>query len=83
MAAPFLGRLFKGQGHEVRLMSPEHVQPYVKAQNWSPGDGQCRGLARSSVPALAVDTPSGRGGRFLALVLWNDQPGEVASLTTP
>ncbi len=30
--AHFLGRLFKVQGHEVRLMSPEYVQPYVKAQ---------------------------------------------------
>lgn len=30
--AHHLGRLFEGQGHEVRLMSPEYVQPYVKAQ---------------------------------------------------
>jgi transposase len=30
--AHHLGRLFVAQGHEVRLMSPEYVQPYVKAQ---------------------------------------------------
>ena len=30
--AHFLGRAFTGQGHEVRLMPPEYVQPYVKAQ---------------------------------------------------
>jgi transposase len=30
--AHYLGRVFAAQGHEVRLMSPEHVQPYVKAQ---------------------------------------------------
>jgi transposase len=30
--AHFLGRTFEAQGHEVRLMSPEYVQPYVKAQ---------------------------------------------------
>src|SRR6478735_4783983 len=30
--AHHLGRLFTAQGHEVRLMSPEYVQPYVKAQ---------------------------------------------------
>jgi transposase len=30
--AHHLGRLFVIQGHEVRLMSPEYVQPYVKAQ---------------------------------------------------
>ena len=30
--AHHLGRVFAAQGHEVRLMSPEYVQPYVKAQ---------------------------------------------------
>lgn len=30
--AHHLGRLFVGQGHAVRLMSPEYVRPYVKAQ---------------------------------------------------
>jgi transposase len=30
--AHHLGRLLREQGHEVRLMSPEYVQPYVKAQ---------------------------------------------------
>ena len=30
--AHHLGRLLRTQGHEVRLMSPECVRPYVKAQ---------------------------------------------------
>src|ERR1700716_842916 len=30
--AHHLGRLLEAQGHEVRLMSPEYVRPYVKAQ---------------------------------------------------
>lgn len=30
--AHHLGRLLQACGHEVRLMSPEYVQPYVKAQ---------------------------------------------------
>nr|CCD32082.1 Transposase, IS116/IS110/IS902 family protein [Methylocystis sp. SC2] len=30
--AHHLGRLFATHGHEVRLMSPEYVRPYVKAQ---------------------------------------------------
>jgi len=30
--AHHLGRQFAAQGHEVRLMAPEYVQPYVKAQ---------------------------------------------------
>ena len=28
--AHHLGRVMRDQGHEVRLMSPEYVQPYVK-----------------------------------------------------
>jgi transposase len=30
--AHHLGRVFAEAGHEVRLMSPEYVRPYVKAQ---------------------------------------------------
>jgi transposase len=30
--AHHLGRLLRGLGHQVRLMSPEYVRPYVKAQ---------------------------------------------------
>jgi transposase len=30
--AHHLGRILVGQGHQVRLMSPEYVRPYVKAQ---------------------------------------------------
>jgi transposase len=30
--AHHLGRLLADQGHEIRLMSPEYVRPYVKAK---------------------------------------------------
>ena len=30
--AHHLGRLLASQGHSIRLMSPEYVRPYVKAQ---------------------------------------------------
>ena len=30
--AHHLGRVLRDQGHRVRLMSPEYVRPYVKAQ---------------------------------------------------
>ena len=30
--AHHLGRAFAAHGHDVRLMSPEYVRPYVKAQ---------------------------------------------------
>lgn len=38
--AHFLGRTFADQGHEVRLMSPEYVQPYVKAQKTDDRDAE-------------------------------------------
>ena len=30
--AHHLGRVFASEGHDVRLMSPEYVRPYIKAQ---------------------------------------------------
>ena len=30
--AHHLGRVFAAHGHDVRLMSPEYVRPYIKAQ---------------------------------------------------
>jgi transposase len=38
--AHFLGRVFEAQGHSVRLMSPEYVQPYVKAQKTDDRDAE-------------------------------------------
>jgi len=38
--AHFLGRTFEAQGHKVRLMSPEYVQPYVKAQKTDDRDAE-------------------------------------------
>jgi transposase len=38
--AHFLGRTFEAQGHSVRLMSPEYVQPYVKAQKTDDRDAE-------------------------------------------
>jgi len=38
--AHFLGRTFAGNGHTVRLMSPEYVQPYVKAQKTDDRDAE-------------------------------------------
>jgi transposase len=38
--AHFLGRTLAAQGHEIRLMSPEYVQPYVKAQKTDDRDAE-------------------------------------------
>jgi len=44
--AHHLGRLFAGQGHEVRLMSPEYVRPYIKAQKNDDRDAE--GIAEAA-----------------------------------
>jgi transposase len=42
--AHHIGRLLMAQGHTLRLMSPEYVRPYVKAQK-----NDCR--AASTTPS--------------------------------
>ena len=44
--ADHLGRLFAAQGHDVRLMSPEYVRPYVKAQKNDDRDAE--GIAEAA-----------------------------------
>jgi transposase len=44
--AHYLGRLFAGGGHEIRLMSPEYVRPYVKAQKNDDRDAE--GIAEAA-----------------------------------
>src|SRR5215467_15868866 len=44
--AHHLGRLFAAQGHDIRLMSPEYVRPYVKAQKNDDRDAE--GIAEAA-----------------------------------
>src|ERR1700680_4479141 len=44
--AHHLGRVFAAHGHEVRLMSPEYVRPYVKAQKNDDRDAE--GIAEAA-----------------------------------
>jgi len=44
--AHHLGRVFADQGHDVRLMSPEYVRPYVKAQKNDDRDAE--GIAEAA-----------------------------------
>ena len=44
--AHHLGRLFAAHGHDVRLMSPEYVRPYVKAQKNDDRDAE--GIAEAT-----------------------------------
>ena len=41
-----LGRVFASHGHDVRLMSPEYVRPYVKAQKNDDRDAE--GIAEAT-----------------------------------
>ena len=44
--AHHLGRIFAARGHEVRLMSPEYVRPYIKAQKNDERDAE--GIAEAA-----------------------------------
>ena len=44
--AHYLGRLFAAYGHEIRLMPPEYVRPYVKAQKNDDRDAE--GIAEAA-----------------------------------
>lgn len=53
--AHFLGRTFEAQGHTVRLMSPEYVAPYVKAQKTDDRDAEAIAEA-STRPTMRLVT---------------------------
>jgi transposase len=56
--AHHLGRLLAGQGHEVRLMSPEYVRPYVKAQKNDDRDAEAIAEAGSRPTMRFVELKS-------------------------
>lgn len=56
--AHYLGRLFAKHGHEIRLMSPEYVRPYVKAQKNDDRDAEAIAEAASRPTMRFVDLKS-------------------------
>ena len=54
--AHFLSRIFQSHGHSVRLMSPECVQPYVKAQKTDDRDAEAIAEAATR-PTMRLVTP--------------------------
>ena len=56
--AHHLGRVFAAQGHEVRLMSPEYVRLYVKAQRNGDLDAQAIAEAASRPTMRFVEVKS-------------------------
>lgn len=56
--AHHLGRTLQAQGHEIRLMSPEYVRPYVKAQKNDDRDAEAIAEAASRPTMRFVDLKS-------------------------
>jgi len=56
--AHYLGRLLASQGHMVRLMSPEYVRPYVKAQKNDDRDAEAIAEAASRPTMRFVELKS-------------------------
>ena len=58
-SAHFWARQLQALGHEVRLMAPQFVKPYVKTNKNDAADAQaiCEAVARPSMRFVAVKTP--------------------------
>ena len=56
--AHHLGRVFAAHGHEIRLMSPEYVRPYVKAQKNDDRDAEGIAAAASRPEPRCCDRAS-------------------------
>ena len=56
--AHHLGRLLRDHGHQVRLMSPEYVRPYVKAQKNDDRDAEAIAEAATRPPMRFVELKS-------------------------
>lgn len=65
--AHHLGRMFMAMGHEVRLMSPEYVRPYVKAQKNDERDAEAIAEAATRPTMRFVPVKSERQSDVQAL----------------
>jgi transposase len=77
--AHFLGRTFQDHGHEVRLMSPEYVQRYVKAQKTDDRDAEAIAGAATR-PTMRLVTLKSKA-QFDLQVLHRARQGLVSSRT--
>lgn len=55
----YWGRLISGMGHEVKLMPPQYVKPYVKTNKNDAADAEaiCEAVTRPSMRFVSVKTP--------------------------
>jgi len=58
--AHYWARRFRSMGHEVRLMNPQFVKPYVKSNKNDRNDAEaiCEAVGRPSMRFVAVKTPA-------------------------
>src|ERR1700730_6192034 len=67
--AHHLGRIFAAHGLDVRLMSPEYVRPYVKAQKNDDRDAE--GIAEAATPPITRVTLQYRQQRLALAIVEN------------
>lgn len=80
--AHHMGRVIAGQGHAVRLMSPEYVRPYVKAQKNDDRDAEAIAEAATRPTMRFVELKSETQLDIQSLHRVRDQlVGERTSLT--
>jgi transposase len=80
--AHHLGRRLRDQGHEVRLMSPEYVRPYVKAQKNDDRDAEAIAEAATRPTMRFVELKSeAQLERIICAVLRTGQRFEMRAAT--
>ena len=65
-AAHHWGRELRKLGHEVRLMPPRYVKPYVKRQKNDAADAEaiCEAVTRPSMRFVEIKTPASSRARW-------------------
>ena len=67
-AAHYWARVLRGLGHEVKLMAPQHVKPYIK-RNKNDGrdaEGLCEAMSRPTMQFVPVKTEDQQAALMLA-----------------
>ena len=59
----YWARVLQAYGHEVKLMAPQFVKPYVKANKTDAADAEaiCEAVARPNMRFVPVKTPNSKG----------------------
>lgn len=60
----YWARKFRSYGHEVRLMNPHYVKPYIKTNKNDAADAEaiCEAVSRPTMRFVSIKRPSGHVG---------------------